>query len=138
MPDTSMYEFLDVLDTAAPPGDKLVAGYLVAVSGSPLYQALIRVGGGGVDTLNAVFIAGFVPLFLAIAWGVMHRKRWGLPGALWVAAHGVRDVVAGVVRRPADPLAALAGESAVEVAIFLASLGVLAYVLSRYVTGLPE
>jgi hypothetical protein len=123
---------------AAPLGNKLVSAYLVAVSASPLYQALIRVGGSGVDTLNAIFIAGWVPLFLAIAWGVLHRHRWGLPGAAWIAAYGVRDVVAGVVRRPTDPLATLVGASAVELAIFLASLAVLVYILSRYVVGPSE
>jgi len=123
---------------AAPLGHKLVSTYLVLVSLSPLSQALIRVGGGGVDTLNAIFIAGWVPLFLAIAWGVLHRHRWGLPGAGWVAAYGVRDVVAGLVRRPTDPLGVLAGEPAVDIAIFVASLAVLGYILSRFAVGVYE
>ena len=123
---------------AAPLGHKLVSTYLVLVSLSPLSQALIRVGGGGVDTLNAIFIAGWVPLFLAIAWAVLHRHRWGLPGAGWVAAYGVRDVVAGLVRRPTDPLGVLAGEPAVDIAIFVASLAVLGYILSRFAVGVYE
>ncbi|MFC4407323.1 hypothetical protein [Haloarchaeobius iranensis] len=123
---------------AAPLGNKLVAGYLVTVSASPLYQALLRVGGGGVDTLNAIFIFGWVPLFLAIAWGVLHRHRWGLPGALWIATYGVRDAIVGLVRRPTEPLAVFAGESPVDLAIFAASLAVLGYILSRFAVGVYE
>lgn len=134
----SLRATIDDAASTAPLGNRLVSAYLVAVSASPLYQAAIRVGGGGVETLNAIFIAGWVPLFLAIAWWVLHRHRWGLPGALWVAAYGVRDVVAGVVRTPADPLAVLAGESVVDIAIFAASLGVLVYVLSRFAVGVYE
>ena len=126
---------IDDAVAAAPLGSRLVAAFLVAVSASPLYQALVRVGGGGLDTLNAIFIAGWVPLFLAIAWGVLHRHRWGLPGALWVAAYGVRDVVAGLVRRPTEPLAVLAGEPPVDLAIALASLAVIGYILSRFAVG---
>ena len=126
---------IDDAVAAAPLGSRLVAAFLVAVSASPLYQALVRVGGGGLDTLNAIFIAGWVPLFLAIAWGVLHRHRWGLPGALWVAAYGVRDVVAGLVRRPTEPFAVLAGEPPVDLAIALASLAVIGYILSRFAVG---
>ena len=126
------------LDPSAPLGHTLVAVYLVAVSASPLYQSLIRIGGGGVDTLNAIFIAGWVPLFLAIAWGVLHRHRWGLPGAAWVATYGVRDVVAELVRRPSDPLAVFTGESAVDITIFVASLAVLGFVLSRFAVGVYD
>ncbi|WP_440992211.1 hypothetical protein [Haloarchaeobius baliensis] len=136
-----MTHFLDAsahLDSSAPLGHRLVACYAIAVSASPLYQVLVRVGGGGLDTLNAIFIAGWVPLFLAIAWGVLHRHPWGLPGALWIATHGVRDVVAGLVRRPGDPLAVVAGEPAVDIVIFAGSLAVLGYVLSRFAVGVYD
>jgi hypothetical protein len=128
----------DDANPVAPFANKLVGAYLVVVSMSPLYQVLIRVGSDGVDTLNALFIAGWIPIFLVVAWGVLHQRSWGLPGALWIATFGVRDVVAGLVRRPTEPFAVLAGASAVELAIFLASLAVLVYILSRYVVGLSE